>query len=100
MTFLRIFTFPVAIVILLSAAKAQAQTRYLDSMDILIKEEKNDTLRILQTVIKNERLKQINLDRAQIAAEKNLVAARAINFQNGELQILLNLSGIYTTKGN
>lgn len=99
MRFSRTFTLLVAFIILLMAAKAQAQTRYLDSMDILIKEAKNDTLRILQTVIKNERLKQINLDSAQIAAEKNLEAARAINFQNGELQILINLAGIYTTKG-
>ena len=100
MNTIKIYTLPIAIVLLLCISTSQAQTKYLDSINELIKAAKTDTLRILQTVVKNERLKQINLDSAQVSAEKNLEAARAINFQNGELQILLNLSGIYTTKGN
>ena len=76
-----------------------AQTRYLDSLDLLIREAKTDTSRISLINIKTERLKQINLDSALKQVLENLKAARAIDFQKGEVNILINLAGIYTTKG-
>jgi len=79
---------------------AIAQTRYLDSLDVLIREAKTDISRINLINIKTERLKEINLDSALTLIQKNLKAARAINYTSGEVNILTNVAGIYTTKGD
>ncbi len=78
----------------------KAQTQYLDSISALIRDAKTDTLKILLINLKTERLKEVNLDSALKLGEENLKAARDLKFQNGELNILTNLSGIYTTKGD
>jgi len=77
-----------------------AQTRYLDSLDVLIREAKTDTSRISLINIKTERLRDINLDSALALSQENLKAAKALNFKRGEVDILLNLANIQTNKGD
>ncbi len=93
--------FPLAILLFwLCSSKCISQTRYLDSLDILIKETKSDTIKILQINVKIERLREINLDSALLLAQKNLKASRSINFLRGELYTLITMAGITTTKGD
>lgn len=82
------------------ASIVQSQTKFIDSLDRLIKAENNDTARIKLINSKIYKLNQINLDSGLELARKNLANAQRINFTNGEAQSLLYMATNYSMRGD
>ena len=89
----------ITLFICLCVAVSQAQIKYIDSLDNLIRMEKSDTARINLINKKISKLHEINLDSSQNLAIKTLDDAQKIKFKKGEADVLLNMVTNFIMKG-